>query len=84
MPNITGFEKFMYKGKYPYEIPLIEKVAISTRYTVAPGQTLLLCGHQMTRTQDGRTEQEELFILVKAEKVEPKAAEADSSRVTRD
>jgi len=66
--NITGYEKFMYRGKYPYEIPIIEKVAISAHYTVAAGQTLLLCGRKMTEDQDGQTEQKDLFVLIKAKK----------------
>lgn len=69
--NITGYEEFIYREKYPYEIPIIEKVAASTRYTIAPGQTLLLCGCKVTEKQDGRTEQKDLLVLVKAEKAEP-------------
>ena len=68
--NITGYEKSMYRGKYPYEIPIIERVAVSTRYTVAPGQTLLLCGRKMTGQEDGETKQKDLLVLVKAEKSE--------------
>ena len=84
MSNITGFEKLMYKEKYPYEIPIIEKVAVSTHYTVAAGQTLLLCGCKMTDDQDGQAEQKDLFVLVKATKVEPKDAQIDSLPIIRD
>jgi len=73
--NFTGYEKFMYKGKYPYEIPIIEKIAVAGHYTVAAGQTLLLCGWKMTNRVDGRTEQKDLLVLVTAQKVEPKNAQ---------
>jgi len=84
MSNITGYEKFIYREKYPYEIPIIEKIAASTRYTIAPDQTLLLCGRKMKEKQDGRTEQKDLLVLVKAEKVEPEDTQVDSLPVTRD
>ena len=71
MSNITGYEEFIYREKYPYDTPIIEIVAASTRYTIAPGQTLLLCGRKVTEKQDGRTEQKDLLVLVKAEKAEP-------------
>ncbi|MCK4294857.1 MAG: ankyrin repeat domain-containing protein, partial [Planctomycetes bacterium] len=82
--NITGYEKLTYKGKYPYEIPIIEKVAVSAHYTVAADQTLLLCGRKITDPDDGRTEHKDLFVLIKAKKVEPKGAQVDSLPVTRD
>jgi beta-lactamase regulating signal transducer with metallopeptidase domain len=70
--NKTGYEKFMYKGKYPYKIPIIEKIAVSTHYTVASGQTLLMCGWKITYKNDGRSETKELLVLVTTQKVEPK------------
>jgi len=70
--NITGYEKFMYKEKYPYEIPIIEKIAIAAHYKVAAGETMLLCGWKIT---DGRTEKKELLVLITAQKVEPKNAQ---------
>ncbi|HUS73839.1 MAG TPA: M56 family metallopeptidase [Sedimentisphaerales bacterium] len=76
--NITGYEKFMYKEKYPYEIPIIEKIAVATHYTVAAGQTLLLCGWKLTSYRDdGRTEkkEQELLVLITTQKVEPKNAQ---------
>jgi len=76
--NFTGYEKFMYKGKYPYEIPIIEKIAAAAHYTVASGQTLLLCGWKITSYRDdGRTEkkEQELLVLVTTQKVEPKDAQ---------
>gem|GEM_PF-4575655 len=75
--NFTGYEKFMYKGKYPYKIPIIEKIAAATHYTVAADQTLLLCGWKITSYRDdGRTEkkEQELLVLVTTQKVEPENA----------
>jgi beta-lactamase regulating signal transducer with metallopeptidase domain len=68
--NITGYEKYKYKGKYPYEIPIIEKIAAATHYFAASGQTMLLSGWQITDRFD-RIEKE-LLVLVTAQKVEPK------------
>ncbi len=71
LSNFTGYDKFMYKGKYPYKIPIIEKVAVEVRYTVAAGQTLLLYGSKIT---DGRTEKNDLLVLISTQKVEPENA----------
>ena len=74
MSNIRSYKKFMYKGKYPYETPIIQRNAVSVQYTIAAGQTLLLCGWKITDRDDGRTEQKDLLVLVTAQKVEPKNA----------
>jgi beta-lactamase regulating signal transducer with metallopeptidase domain len=71
LSNFTGYEKFMYKGKYPYKIPIIEKIAVSTHYTVAADQTLLMCGWNITDKAD-RTKKKELLVLITTKKVEPK------------
>jgi len=70
--NFTGYEKFMYKGKYPYKIPIIEKITVATHYTVAAGQTLLMCGWKITDKYDIRTDKKELLVLITTQKVEPK------------
>jgi beta-lactamase regulating signal transducer with metallopeptidase domain len=72
--NFTGYEKFMYKGKYPYKIPIIEKVAVAVHYTVASGQTMLLSGWKITYKKDDRTEKRDLLVLLTTEKVEPENA----------
>jgi beta-lactamase regulating signal transducer with metallopeptidase domain len=69
--NITGYEKYMYKEKYPYEIPIIEKISAAVHYTVAAGETMLLCGWKITDRVD-RTEKNELLVLITTQKVEPK------------
>lgn len=68
--NFAGYEKYMYKGKYPYEIPIIEKIAVAAHYKVASGETLLLCGWKMTDRVD-RTKKNELLVLITTQKVEP-------------
>jgi hypothetical protein len=75
--NITGYEKYMYKGKYPYEIPIIEKIASAAHYTVASGQTLLMCGWKITDRVD-RTKKNELLVLITTQKVEPKNAQDET------
>jgi len=70
--NFTGYEKFMYKEKYPYEIPIIEKISAAVHYTVAAGQTMLLCGWKITDRSDVRTEKKDLLVLITTQKVEPK------------
>ncbi|MGB2806983.1 MAG: M56 family metallopeptidase [Sedimentisphaerales bacterium] len=72
LSNFTGYEKFMYKGKYPYEIPIIEKVAVAAHYTVAAGQTMLMCGWKITSKNDVRTKKQELLVLITTQIVEPK------------
>jgi len=73
IPNLTGYEKFMYKGKYPYEIPIIEKFSAAVHYIVSSGETLLLCGWKITNTNSvGRTKKQDLLVLITTQKVEPK------------
>ncbi len=72
--KFTGYEKFMYKGKYPYEIPIIEKIAVAAHYTVAAGETMLLCGWKITDIVD-RTKKNELLVLITTQIVEPKNAQ---------
>jgi hypothetical protein len=67
LSNFLGWEKFMYKGKYPYKIPIIEKVAVAVHYTVASGQTLLLCGYKIT----DRPVKKDLLVLITTKKVVP-------------
>ena len=69
--NFTGYEKFMYKGKYPYKMPIIEKVAVAVHYTIASGQTMLLCGWKITDKNNVETEKKELLVLVTTQKIEP-------------
>ena len=35
MRNLLGWDEYMYKDKYPYKLPIIEKVAIDTKASVA-------------------------------------------------
>jgi len=74
IPMFTGYEKFMYKGKYPYEIPIIQKIAVAAHYKVASGETLLLCGSKITSYRFDRTEkkEQELLVLITTQIVEPK------------
>jgi beta-lactamase regulating signal transducer with metallopeptidase domain len=69
--QFTGYEKHMYKEKYPYEIPIIQKIAMAAHYQVASGETLLLCGWKITDKVDGRSVKKELLILIKNTKIEP-------------
>ncbi len=78
--KLTGFEKFMYKGKYPYEIPIIEKIAAATHYIVTDGETLLLCGWKITDRVD-RSVKHELLILITTRKVEPENAQDAAENV---
>lgn len=72
--NFAGYEKYMYKGKYPYEIPIIQKIAVAAHYKIASGETLLLCGWKITSYRYDRTEkkEQELLILITTQIVESK------------
>ena len=63
--KITGYEKYMYKEKYPYEIPIKETIAVEVHYIVAAGETLLLCGWKIT----DRPEKKELLVLITTQKL---------------
>jgi beta-lactamase regulating signal transducer with metallopeptidase domain len=76
--QFTGYEKHMYKEKYPYEIPIIQKIAVAAHYQVASGETLLLCGWKITDRV--RTEKNELLVLITTRKVEPKNTQ-DSGKI---
>ncbi|MHC4110405.1 MAG: M56 family metallopeptidase [Planctomycetota bacterium] len=69
----TGYEKFIYKEKYPYEIPIIQKIAVAAHYKVASGETMLLRGWKITSYRFDRSEkkEQELLVLITTQKVEP-------------
>jgi len=56
LSNLLGFESHMYKGKYPYETPHIEKVSLRGQVVLPDGKTLLIGGPEITpqvRTDSG-------------------------------
>ncbi|MHC4241158.1 MAG: secretin N-terminal domain-containing protein [Planctomycetota bacterium] len=68
--QILNFEERMYKGKYPYQLPAVQRKVQSTRYIAEDGQTLLFGGHKIASQQDGQTEQKDLLILIKAHAID--------------
>jgi len=56
----TRYEKQMYKGKYPYELPITEISRIKSRILIESGQTVCLGGSDTGP-----------FFLIKAEKLQP-------------
>ncbi|MDT8303018.1 MAG: M56 family metallopeptidase [Sedimentisphaerales bacterium] len=68
--QISGFEEKMYKGKYPYKLPMLQRIVQSTRYIAKDGQTLLFGGNEIADRQDGQTEQKDLLILIKASTID--------------
>lgn len=73
--DIAGYTKFMYKGKYPYEVPTVQRIAISTHYSAQSGQTLLRGGSRTTEPQDDRVGQKDLLILIKTERLPERAGQ---------
>ncbi|MFB0552622.1 MAG: M56 family metallopeptidase [Phycisphaerae bacterium] len=67
--QVLGLEERMYKDKYPYKHWTVQRIAQSARYRAHNGQTLLCWGHKISKQQDGRTEQKDLLVLIKAETV---------------
>jgi len=65
----SGFEEHKFKGKAPYKPPRVQSIAQTTRYIAHNGQTLLFGGHKIADQQDGRTEQKDLLVLIKAQTV---------------
>ncbi|MBA7479039.1 Type 3 secretion system secretin [subsurface metagenome] len=59
-------EERKFQGKAPYKPPKVQRTAQSLAYRVLNGQTLLFGGHKIADQQDGRTEQKDLLILIKA------------------
>jgi type II secretory pathway component GspD/PulD (secretin)/beta-lactamase regulating signal transducer with metallopeptidase domain len=47
--QLRGVEERKYKGKYPYQIPLLEVASTQTRCAVPDGKTLLIGGQKITR-----------------------------------
>jgi hypothetical protein len=70
LSNLLGFEERMYKEKYPYEIPEMEIVNLTTRTAVPDGGTVLIGGQKITAEEDGRKVQKELIVLIKTKKVD--------------
>ncbi|MHC4096553.1 MAG: M56 family metallopeptidase [Planctomycetota bacterium] len=68
--NLFGFKKRMYKGQYPYEIPEMGIVKLTSRTAVPDGGTVLIGGQKIIDEEDGRKVQKELIILIKAEQVD--------------
>jgi len=69
--TVTGFEEKMYKGKYPYKLPLRQSIEQATQYTAKNGQTLLFGGHKIADRQDDPSEQKDLLVLITARTVGP-------------
>ena len=84
--QIPGFEERKFKGKAPYKPPRLQSIAQSTRYIAKDGQTLLFGGHKIVDQQDGRTEQKDLLVLIKAQTIDSseqdKSAKAENLIVT--
>jgi len=75
--NLTGeYEKHIYKEKYPYEIPIVQKIATSTRLLIGNDQTGLLSGWKMKQKDEqlDRIAQKELVVLIKVAARKPRAA----------
>jgi type II secretory pathway component GspD/PulD (secretin) len=68
--NLFGFIKRMYKGQYPYEIPEMGIVKLTSRTAVPDGGTVLLGGQKVTAEEYGRSVQKEILLLIKAKKVD--------------
>ncbi len=65
MRDMYGFKDFMYKDKYPYQVPSLGTMDIASRVAVRSGQTIVLSGQGLPDEPKGKTR----LILVKAEKV---------------
>ena len=69
------FSNYIQTFVSKFEIPIIQKIAVAAHYTVASGETLLLCGWKITNTNRvDRTEKKELLVLITTQKVEPENA----------
>jgi len=71
--KIARYQRQMYKGKYPYKVPVVQKTGAHTRVLVGDGQTILLGGQKVSRREDKDTPivEANLLVLIKAEKIEP-------------
>jgi hypothetical protein len=68
--DLLGFEKRMYKGKYPYEVPTIHSISSSVRASVLNGGALIIAGKKVkAEEENGQVVDKDLFILIKAEGV---------------
>lgn len=76
LSEVIGFEKRMYKEKYPYKIPQIDVVSTKTHCLFPNGKTLLIGGQKIITEEDGRKMQKKLLVLMKAEKVDSESFEA--------
>ncbi|MCE5340297.1 MAG: M48 family metalloprotease [Planctomycetaceae bacterium] len=73
------FEKKLYKEKYEYQIPNVNKTQILSRVTVADGQTVLLGGQKIK----AEGELDTALILVKAQKTNEILPPPDCNGMTR-
>jgi hypothetical protein len=68
--DLLGFDKRMYKGKYPYEIPTVHSASSSVRASVLNGGVLIIAGKKVkAEDENGQVVDKDLFIVVKAESV---------------
>ncbi|MBC8471711.1 MAG: M48 family metalloprotease [Planctomycetes bacterium] len=68
--NFLDSEERKFEGKAPYKPPTVQRRAQSTRYVAKDGDTLLFGGHKIADSQDDRTEQKDLLILIKASTID--------------
>jgi len=64
--KVIGYEKRMYKGKYPYVLPTIRHIAFSGRYSAYSGDTLVLDGHKIVDENGTK----KLLVLIKSKKID--------------
>jgi len=71
--NLLEFEERMYKEKYPYKIPGMGIVNLTTRIVIPEGGTVFIGGQKIMAEEDGRKVQKEFIVLIKAKKVDSKS-----------
>ncbi|MCP4611928.1 MAG: M48 family metalloprotease [Planctomycetes bacterium] len=83
--QVTGFKEKMYKGKYPYKLPTIQRNTQSSLYTAKDGQTLLFGGNKIADKWGGQSEQKDLLVLITAHTIysseQDKQAQAEQPAV---
>jgi hypothetical protein len=74
MTDVLGFKRHRFQGRYPYQIPEIDRTSLTSRLLVPDGATVLLCCPKartsvQTTRQGGKKQAEPRVLLIKARRV---------------
>ncbi|MCP4261002.1 MAG: M48 family metalloprotease [Planctomycetes bacterium] len=77
---ISGFQEKIYKGKFIYKPPIVQRTTQTTTYSTKNGQTFLLGGNKISDRHDEQDEQKDLLILITASTIDSSEQDKPAKR----